>query len=143
MGIFKNLEGLEVKPSYGYLVVGSATIQLEKMFIKEKRDGGQAFITEFKVLESDTSDMPVGSIRSFYKPLPGPFPELTMKSIHRLVSACCEAFDGERPDITEELMEKVCGEDNPLAGVKLNYVGTGEVSRNNKPYIDQQLYPVK
>lgn len=142
MGIFAKLDGMEVKPDRGYLGEGGATIQLEKMFILDKRDGAQAFIAEFKVLESDSNAMPVGSVRSFYKALPGPFPELTLKSIHKLVSACCEAFDGERPDVNEELVTKVCGEDNPLAGVKLNYVGTAKVSQKNKPFTDQQFYPI-
>ena len=132
---------MEVKPDRGYLGEGAASLKLEKMFVLDKRDGTQAFIAEFKVLESDNKEMPVGSVRSFYKNLPGPFPELTLKSIHKLVSACCEAFDGIRPDVNEDLIKSVCGEDNPLAGVKINYVGTNKISQKNKPYTDQQFYP--
>lgn len=143
MGIFKKLEGLDVKPTRGYFGEGNATIKLEKMFIKEKRDGGEAFIAEFKVLDSESGSMVQGSNQSFYRELAGKFPELALKQIYRLVEACCEAVDGEdAPAITEELMEKVCGEDNPLAGAKLNVVGTKKTSQKGKDYLDLQFYPI-
>jgi hypothetical protein len=143
MGIYDKINNVKTAPKRGYFSAGNYKVSIIKVITKTKLDGGNAFIGECKVLESDNPEVPVGSQQSFYRDLNSKFPDMVLKQIAGFVLAACEARDGaEAPEgVSDELMDHVCSEENPLAGAKLNVRAIEKVSKKNTKYLEINFYP--
>jgi len=133
------------KTKRGYFSAEDAfcvTAEIERVFVKENRDGGQAFIAECKVLESNNDAIPAGSNHSIYENLNSKWPELALKKIHSFVLAALGGGN-KVEEITEEVMEEICGEENPLAGAKVVIQGEPAVSKAGKNFCKKDFLPAE
>ena len=129
----------------GYFSADSAfkvTAEIERVLLKDNRDGSKAFIAELKVLESDNEAIEKGSNQSIYENLNSKYPDMVMKKIHSFVLASLGGGN-KASEITPEVMDEIVGEDNPLAGQKVIVVGTPSVSKAGKNYLRKDFLAVK
>lgn len=73
MGVFDGIENIAAEGTSSlrqYFMPGHYTIEIERVFLHEKRlGGGKLFIVETKVLASDNADIKVGEQRNWVQAL--------------------------------------------------------------------------
>ena len=118
----------------------SVTAEIERVFVKENRDGSNAFIAECKVLESNNEAIPAGSSHSVYENLNSKWPDMAMQKVHSFVLAALGGGN-KAEEITEDVMNDICGEENPLSGAKVVVQGVPAVAKSGKTFCKKEFLP--
>jgi len=128
----KSREDSEFKP-------GNYVVEVSRFFKKTSQKGERFVIAECKVLESDNGEVKVGDMRSWLQGLQFKSAGHRMMGLRAIGTFAMAALDagGDDGGMTEENMEQMLGDSNPLRGHKLKIVVTMEPAKNDPT----KMYP--
>lgn len=149
MGYWKNREEKlgDARGTQGglYFVPGNYIAQIQRCKMIETRDKDEAFIAEFKVLETDVEDVSLkpGAQPSYFVNMDGKFPALSLGNVADLMRAGLASLaeqHGEEHEpqdeieITDDIADAITEEDNLLAGVFLKVYAFNKPTKEGKPF---------
>jgi hypothetical protein len=128
-----------------YFVPGNYIAQIQRCKMIETRDKDEAFVCEFKVIETDVEDknLKPGSQPSYFVNMDGKFPDLSLGNVADIMRAGLASLaeqHGEEHEpqdeieITDEIADAITEEQNLLAGVFLQVYAFNKPTRENKPF---------
>ena len=121
MGLFSGIESAKVGAGGVYFLAGLYKVRIVKVTTINSRKKDDLFIVEAKILESDNKDRKVGSSCSWVVNLKQ---DAALGNIKGFVAAAngIDPTDEDtvNKEVTEEAVEYVCSDDNPLKDVELN-----------------------
>lgn len=140
MGLFKGIENVEDKSKKSeYFLEGSYLVELERVFEHKKQNGAAVFVAEMTVLESSNDKLPQGARTSFVETFK--FRESGLARVKQLIVAA--AGGGTKSEeVTEEVVNQVVSQENPLAKKKLRVV-VKPGKDPTKKFLYHNFYPVK
>jgi hypothetical protein len=143
MSLFRGVEDAQVGGGGIYFLPGLYEVEIEKVFTMRSRKDDDLFIVETKILKSDNPERKVGTSCSWVVNLKQ---DAALGNIKAFIGAAngIEGTEKERlnEEITEAVCEFVCGEDNPLAGVRLGLQCTNILTKAKKDFTKHWWSPV-
>ena len=126
--MFAGIEEVTVKERSSYFEAGNyvGVIQAVKQGRTNQEDKPY-FVAEFKLVESDNPNLRVGSLVAWMTML-NKYKRYFLEEVKGFVAA---ATDSAPEDVTEEVVEFVTGEDQPLVGNFMRIDCREEVNRNS------------
>lgn len=144
---FEDEEIDSVKGTEGglYLKPGNFLLQVQRCKMIETRDGNDAFVAELKVIETDIEDKDLqpGAEPSLYVNLSGKFPKLALGNVNDFVRAglgsLAQQHGEDHPPLEEitlnkDIMKKITGAKNLLAGVYLDCNAFNKPTREGRDF---------
>ena len=135
MGMFAGIEEVKVRKNIKYVTPGKYKVSIQAVKNGERNEDQKPyFVAEMKVLESNnTDDFPVGSDMAWMT-MVKKFKRYFFQDVREFVAV---ATGSDPDDVGEEVVEVVCGEDQPLTGVLLDVVAyTGENEKSGKKFTE-------
>lgn len=121
MGLFTGIEDAKISAGGVYFVEGLYRVEILKVTTLVSRTKENLFIVETEILSSTSSERKVGTSCSWVVNLKQ---DAALGNIKAFIAAAngIDPADAEqvKNEITEEVVEFACSEDNPLAGTELN-----------------------
>lgn len=128
-----------------YLKPGNYLVQIQRCKMIETRDKNNAFIAELKVAWTDTDDRDLqkGSEPSVFVNMDGKYPDVALGNVNDIVRAGLASMAAqhgqEHPPLKDiplnkEVMKKVTGAKNLLAGVYLEVYAFNKPTREGKDF---------
>ena len=129
MGIFGNIKDAKYSDGGVYLKKGVFRLEILKVLYKKTRQGKDAFIAEFKVLESTNTELLSGCVCSWMVTLDK---EPALGNIKQFLA---EALAVNMEQITEQIVEAVIDEaKNPLAGKFVRAAAVDIMTKAGRPF---------
>jgi hypothetical protein len=132
MGVFGKINDATFSDGGVYLKQGVYRLEIVKCIYKKTRQQKDAFIVEFKTLESTNPELPVGSAPSWMVTLDK---EPALGNIKQFLA---EALSTDMDKIVEQVVEAVVAETgakpNPLAGYKIRAAAVNIMTKANRPF---------
>ena len=135
MGIFAGIENVEVKQKSKYVTPGKYKVSVEA--VKHGRTNQEEkpyFVAEMKVVESNNQDdFPIGSTLTWMT-MVHKYKKYFLEEVKNFVAT---ATSSDLDDVTEEVVELVSGDKQPLTGVLLELVAyENENKKSGKRYTE-------
>ncbi len=144
MGVFDGIENIAAEGTSSlrqYFMPGHYTIEIERVFLHEKRlGGGKLFIVETKVLASDNNDIKVGEQRNWVQALA---PPSALPRIKAFIGATMELCPKNQiKEINTKITSTICNEsigpNNPLNRKKLRLKCIKKITSTGKEFIQHK-----
>lgn len=121
MGLFTGIEDAKISAGGVYFVEGLYIVEIVKVSTIRSRKNEDLFIVETEIQSSSAPERKVGTTCSWVVNLKQ---DAALGNIKAFIAAAngIDPADTEqvKQEITEEVVEFACSDDNPLAGTKLN-----------------------
>lgn len=132
----------ETRPPY--LADGAYLLEVESIEVKTKRAGGEYFVAEFKILESNNPLRPVNSRTSFYVDLSSADRDI-IKLRFRDITEFLTGFGLSVADVQKGLAHapgkpeeaEITGTRQDLTGALIRFVGTETTSKKGKKFLQK------
>ena len=112
------IENAEYGGKKPYLAApGLYTLEVERCMHKETRERGDAFIVEFKVIDSTNPTNPAGSSAAWFRDFK--YKESAQAAIKEFLGAILKKPKAEVDPVARALLIEAVGESNPLEGATL------------------------
>ena len=144
MGIYANIGNSDIQAGRNaklpYLGEGDYEVILETIRKGERNvDGRDFFAIEFTIHKSNNANFETGT-KATVLFVANKFPKYFLQDVKGFVVAATNSSDG---DVTEEVIDYVSGEDQPLAGTQLSVYAWDKVSESTgKPFTNFSFSPV-
>lgn len=112
-GYFDDINTVPVSEGGVYLLQGSYLLEVQRVLLKDNRNGAKRFIVETKILESSNGERPAGIQASWIQKLDQ---DAAKPNIKRFIMAAtgCKA-----DEVTGPAVDSIVGVGNPLRGTKV------------------------
>ena len=135
MGIFAGIENVEVRKNTKYVTPGKykCTVEAIRQGLTNE-ENKPYFVAELKVVESNNiEDFPVGSTMAWMT-MVKKFKSYFLKDVKNFVAT---ATGSDMDEVTEEVVELVSGEEQPLTGILLEVIAyEGENKTSGKRFTE-------
>ena len=140
MGMFAGIDEVKVNKRTRYVAPGNYRGKIEEIkYGRTKQEEKPYFVVEISVTESDNDDFPVGSTMTWMT-MVHKFKHYFLEEVKGFVSAVTKSAPN---DVTEDVVEYVAGEDQPLAGTPIGLSAWAEVnSKTDKTYTRTEFISV-
>tara|TARA_R110000824_G_scaffold393652_1_gene592934 strand:- start:10546 stop:10968 length:423 start_codon:yes stop_codon:yes gene_type:complete len=136
MGIFAGIEEVEVHEKTPYVEAGNYIGEVVKVKSGTKAETGQPyFVVEFEIIESDNPQFRVGEKMAWMK-MVNKYKKYFLQDTKGFVATAMECSPTE---VTEEVMEYVSGEEQPLVGKRLSLRAYADEKPNGKSYTETEF----
>jgi hypothetical protein len=140
MGLFAGVDKAKMTTKLPPLTQGKYRLKIEKcQMIKVFKTGGNAFISEFEVVKSDTAAHPVGSKRSWYQKMEPS--EIALGSLKQFAASFLGVdprdptkVDAEISPTLEKDLEAAVGPGNGFAGLVSDVQVDAVKTKENKDF---------
>ena len=124
MSLFKGIAKAKATQGGVYIVPGNYLFEIQACKEGRTRKGDGFFVAELKVIETDNSDRPVGSICSW---MAMDAHDSFLNNVKAFVCGVTGSEDNE--EIDEETLDTIVGEKQPLAGTQVKCQATNVKTR--------------
>ena len=125
--IFAGIEEVNVKQRSRYVAAGNYEGEVQAIkYGRTNQDDRPYFVCEVKVLKSDNPDFKEGSVMTWMT-MVHKYKHYFLEEVKGFVAA---VTDSTADEVTEEVVEFVTGEDQPLAGTRVGVHAWDETNGN-------------
>ena len=123
-----------------YFKPGNYLAKVQRCMMIKTRQGHEAFVAEFEVIETDVEDVNLrpGAKPSYFIDMDSEFPELSLGNVADFMRAGLDSLakqhDEEVPVLTPVVAKAITEEDNLLAGVFIDVYAFNKPTRKGKDF---------